>query len=184
MDMPLDSIDDPGHLYFITASIINWTPLFKEDKYAKVILDVLSFFRNKKEILLFAFVIMPSHVHLIIKPINIPIGKFLQSFGSLTAHKIIRILRDEKRSDILNTFHENRRDRRSNYSFWQEIFTENIFTQKFLEQKFEYLHQNPVPRAEDTISDRTSYSYSSAGYYDKGENPIIEIDDIRDYLMQ
>ena len=184
MSMPLDSFDEPGHLYFITASIICWMPLFKEDRFARVILDGLSFYRNKKEILLFGFVIMPSHIHIIIKPINIPIGKFLQSFGSLTAHKMVKMLRDEQRRDILGTFHENRRDRRSNYSFWQEIFTENIFTQKFLDQKLEYIHQNPISKAEDIIGNRTSYLYSSAGFYDKGENPIIEIDDIRDYLIQ
>ncbi len=182
--MPLDSFDDPHHLYFITASVIDWKPLFTEKKYAWVILDVFSFFRNKKEILLFAFVIMPSHIHAIIKPINIPIGKFLQSFGSLTAHKLIKMLRDDQRTDVLNTFHENRRDWRSNHSFWQEIFTENIFSQRFLEQKLEYIHQNPISKLNDSIENRSDFLFSSARFYDNGEIPIIEIDDISDYLMK
>jgi putative transposase len=181
--MPLDSYDEPGDSYFITASIINWIPLFDEDRYAQVILDGLSFFKAKKDILLFAFVIMPSHFHAIIKPVKLSIGKFLQSFGSLTAHKMIKMLQEDNRRDILDILHKNKRDKRSNYSFWQEIFTENIFTQKFLEQKLEYIHQNPVYTKEESFGDRSSYQYSSAGFYDQGAKPVIEIDDIRDYLI-
>ncbi len=180
--MPLDSFNDPGDLYFITASIINWIPLFKENRYMQVVLDSLSFFRNKHEIYLFAFVIMPSHIHLILKPIHLTIDEFLQSFGSFTAHQMINLLKEEKRSNILDVLHEQRRDKRSSFSIWQEFFTENIFTQKFLEQKLEYLHQNPIRETENSNVDRSDYLYSSAGFYDKGEKPIIEIDDIREHL--
>jgi hypothetical protein len=31
-------------------------------------------------------------------------------------------------------------------------------------------------------ADRANYKYSSAAFYDKGEKPIIEIDDIREFL--
>lgn len=180
--MPLDSFDDPSHFYFITASTIEWIPLFKEEKYAEIILDALSFFRNKKEILLFAFVLMPSHLHLIIKPKNISIGRFLQSFGSLTAHKIIKSLKQDGRKELLSTLHEKRRDLRSQYSLWQEIFSENIFTEKFLEQKMEYIHQNPIAQDMNHTLDRANFIYSSAAFYDKGEKTIIEIDDILEYL--
>jgi REP element-mobilizing transposase RayT len=135
--MPLDSLYDPSHLYFITASTIDWIPLFQEEKYAEIMLDALSFFRNKREVLLFAFVLMSSHLHMIVKPQNITIGRFLQSFGSLTAHKMIKLLKQDGRNDILYSFHEKRRDPRSQYSVWQEIFSENIFTDRFLQQKME-----------------------------------------------
>ncbi len=180
--MPFDSLENPDHLYFLTASIINWHHLFSNDRYAGVILDTFTFYRNKKELLIFAFVIMPSHFHAIIKPLQISIGNFLQSYGSFTAHKIIKMLKEERRSNDLEIFHKHRRDLRSNYSVWQEIFTENIFSEKFLEQKLEYIHQNPTIKDANSIEDRADFIYSSAGFYDYGEKPIIEIDDIRDYL--
>ena len=180
--MPFESLDDPDHLYFVTASIIKWNHLFFDEKYARVILDTFTFYRNKKELLIFAFVIMPSHFHAIIKPLNISIGKFLQSYGSFSVHKIIKMLKEESRTKDLGIFHKHRRDLRSNYSIWQEIFTENIFSEKFLEQKLEYIHQNPINKDVDSVVDRADFIYSSARYYDYGDKPIIEIDDIRDYL--
>jgi len=182
--MPLDSFDDSGHLYFITASVVEWYPLFDDERYTNVILDAFSVYRDRKDILLFAFVIMPSHIHFIAKPLKKTIGEFLQSFGSYTAHKLIGLLKEGKRMEVLSVLHEKRRDTRSNYSLWQELFTENIFTQKFLEQKLEYIHQNPVTKNAGAKDQRSDYLLSSAGYYDKGEKPIIAIDDIRDYLLK
>lgn len=180
--MPLDSFNDTSHLYFITASTIDRIALFSEEKYAAIILDALSFFKNKKEILLFAFVLMPSHLHIIVKPQKLSIGRFLQSFGSLTAHKMIKLLKQDGRNDILYSFHEKRRDPRSQYSVWQEIFSENIYSEKFLEQKMEYIHQNPTAQDLNPTSDRADFIYSSAAFYDKGKKTIIEIDDIREFL--
>lgn len=182
--MPLDSIDVPDHLYFITSSLINWTHLFTQHRYAKIILDAFTYYRNQKRLLLFAYVIMPSHFHAILKPIYEPIGKFIQSYGSFTAHKIIQVLKEDKLWDVLGIFHNNRRDLRSNYSVWQEIFTENIFSQSFLEQKINYIHQNPTSKELNSNKDRSNFIYSSAGYYDKGEKPIIELDDINVYLLK
>ncbi len=126
--MPLDSLDDISHLYFITATVIDWILLFQDEEYAWILLNSFSYFRTRKKILLFAFVIMPSHFHAILKPNDFSIGKFLQSYGSFTAHAIIRKLIQEQKNYVLSTFHEKRRDSHSNYSIWQEIHSENIFS--------------------------------------------------------
>jgi len=94
------------------------------------------------------------------------------------------VLKEDKLWDVLGIFHNNRRDLRSNYSVWQEIFTENIFSQSFLEQKINYIHQNPTSKELNSNKDRSNFIYSSAGYYDKGEKPIIELDDINVYLLK
>ena len=123
---------------------------------------------------------MPSHLHLILKPIDREIGKLLQTFGSYTAHAILKELQREKEVELLKFFHENRRDARHKHSIWQDIQAKNIYTQKVLLQKIEYIHQNPVVGGFG--ADRADYLYSSACFYDREEIPIIEIDDVRDFL--
>jgi hypothetical protein len=53
----------------------------------------------------------------------------------------------------------------------------------FLGQKMEYIHQNPVAKDWKLAKHRADYPYSSAGFYDYGRKPIIEITDINEWLM-
>jgi hypothetical protein len=66
---------------------------------------------------------------------------------------------------------------------WQAFHTENIFSEGVLNQKLEYVHSNPV-RKDETLLSRTEYQYSSASFYELGKQGMIEVDDIRDYLLR
>jgi putative transposase len=131
---------------------------------------------------LFAFALMPSHLHAIVKPHERSIGKLLDEFGSFTAHAILQQLRQDHESELLEFFSEQRRDRRHHHSLWQDIQAKNIYSSKFLIQKMEYIHNNPVNKDWSLVKDRAEYLYSSACYYDKDIKPIIAVDDIREYL--
>jgi len=174
---------DQEDLYFVTATISVWEKIFLEENYAKIIIDSLLWLRRNHNIMLFAFVLMPSHLHMIIKPIHLTIAQVLQQFGSFTAHQIIQLLKQEKRNEILDKFHIHRRDNQRNYSVWQDIQAKNIFSDKFLNQKLEYIHNNPINKEWNLINDRADYKYSSAGFYDKEIRPIIPIDDLREWLV-
>jgi len=133
---------------------------------------------------LFAFVIMPTHLHSIVLPLDRSIGKLMQNFGSFTAHAILKKLREDNRKELLEIFHNHRRDKSLEHSIWQDIQAKNIYSEKFLTQKMEYIHQNPVAKERKLAQERAAYKYSSACFYDEGEQPIIEIDDIREFLSQ
>jgi len=180
--MTFDSKHIPDHLYFITASIVGWKPLFSESGFAEIVLNSLAWLRQEKRISLYAFVLMSTHLHAILLPSDRPIGELLQNFGSFTAHKILEKLREENQIDLLNYFHAHRRDSSIEHSIWQDIQAKNIYIEKFLLQKMEYIHQNPVANELKLAQDRAAYRYSSACFYDEGRQPVIEIDDIRDLL--
>lgn len=180
--MTFHSIHDPTHLYFITASVVEWIPLFKYPKYTEIILNSLSWMQKEKRLLLFAFVIMPTHAHVIIKPEKETIGEVVQQFGSFTAHEILKKAREDGKTDWLKTFEQKKREPRHKHSIWQDIQAKNIFSMEVLEQKLEYLHQNPIAKDWKLAADRADYAYSSAGYYDYGRKPIIEITDINEWL--
>ena len=138
--------------------------------------------QKEKRLLLFAFVIMPTHAHILIKPENQTIGEAAQQFGSFTAHEILKKVREDGKTDWLKIFEKEKRDQRHKHSVWQDIQAKSIFSIEVLEQKLEYIHQNPIAKDWKLATDRADYIYSSAGYYDYGRKPVIEITDINEWL--
>jgi REP element-mobilizing transposase RayT len=177
------SFYDATHLYFITASFIDWKHIFLTPEYINIPLDSFVWLQQQKRILLFAFVIMPSHIHAIMKPVSNSIGTIVQQFGSFTAHEMLKKLREDNQNDLINLLQRKKRDSRHEHSLWQDIQAKNIYSMKFLQQKLEYIHQNPVAKEWKLVKDRGDYLYSSAGYYDYGRKPIIDITDINEWLM-
>ena len=180
--MTFPSFHDATHLYFITASITEWKHLFIAHGYALIPLNSLSWMQQQQRILVFAYVIMPSHLHAILKPVTGTIAEILQQFGSFTSHEILKKLQEQSQNDLLNLFQQKKRDRRHRHSIWQDIQAKNIYSMDFLQQKIEYIHQNPVAKEWKLVKDRADHLYSSAGYYDYGRTPVIEITDINMWL--
>ena len=180
--MTFPSFDDPTHLYFLTASIIEWKHLFITPEYISIPLNSFAWMQHQKRILLFAFVIMPSHLHAILKPVSDSIGAIVQQFGSFTAHEILKKLKAQNQQDLLDLFQQKKRDQRHAHSIWQDIQAKNIYSMEFLQQKMEYIHQNPVAKDWKLVEDRADYMYSSAGYYDYGRKPIIEVTNVNEWL--
>lgn len=142
----------------------------------------MDWLRQQSRMALYAFVLMPSHVHMILLPKDCTIGRLLNDFGSYTAHEILRQLRSDQRDELLNFFHQSRRDPRHQHSIWQDIQAKNLYSQDVLQQKMEYIHNNPTAKEWFLVEDRADYKYSSACYYDRGERPVIELDDVRDLI--
>ena len=175
---------DPTHLYFVTATIKGWKHLFIEPTYAGIVLDSLSWHRRNSRWSLFVFVVMPNHVHVIVRPLgDQTISTVLQSFGSYTAHTILDQLRQDGRADLLTFFAQREdRDASKKHQVWLPIEAKNVFSVGFLRQKVRYTHNNPINKHWHLVDDRADYGYSSACFYDRGERPIIEVDDVREWM--
>ena len=85
-----------GKLYFWTATLHNWQRLLEDNSAKQIILDSLSHLTVKGKICVYAFVIMPNHIHLIWQ-IHENNGKETSqaSFLKFTAHAFKRLLRDK-----------------------------------------------------------------------------------------
>jgi REP element-mobilizing transposase RayT len=53
------------HPHFFTATILKWQHLLDNDLFKDVIIRSLQFLVNEGSIVIYAFVIMPNHIHLI-----------------------------------------------------------------------------------------------------------------------
>lgn len=53
------------HPQFFTATILEWKLLIRDDAFKDIIIKSLSYLKNEGSIKVYAFVIMPNHIHLI-----------------------------------------------------------------------------------------------------------------------
>ena len=174
--------DKHKEYYFLTATLVEWVPLFKQPCYANIVINSLSFLRSKEEMALFAYVVMPTHLHAIISPGCIGIAQIKQAFGSFTAHAIAKELIKEHRETELAIFENAVLDNQSKHRIWQKIDSKPILTEYVLRQELEYLHNNPTRKKWNLVEDRADYLYSSASFYDLGKPGKIELDDVRSLL--
>jgi putative transposase len=65
---------EKGVIYFWTATINGWKHLMEKDTYKDIVLDALRYLSEAGKVDVFAFIIMPNHIHLIWR-VNEPNGK-------------------------------------------------------------------------------------------------------------
>jgi putative transposase len=54
-----------GEVYFWSNTVKDWKHLLKQEKYKQLIINCLKELVDKKLIAVYAFVIMPNHIHLV-----------------------------------------------------------------------------------------------------------------------
>ena len=148
---------------FFTATNLEWKKLLKPDKYKDIIIENLRFLVKEKRIILYAFVIMENHLHLIwqmqagIKPDDVQ-----RDFLKYTAQKIKKDLAANHPA-VLSRFKVKTKDRQ--YLFWERnALSIELSTEKVFQQKLNYFHNNPVMAGLCTLPEE--YRYSSASLYE------------------
>lgn len=64
--------------YFITSSIVDGYPVFSNRLAAEIILEALTFLKDQRNTVLYAYTIMENHVHMIVQSEDL--SKHLRSF--------------------------------------------------------------------------------------------------------
>lgn len=168
-----------GAIVFWTATVNNWMKLLYKDNYKDVIIKSLNTLSRKGKIDVFSFVIMPNHVHLILR-INELNGKETpqSSFLKYTAHEFKKMLILEE-DESLTAYKVEAKNKQ--YEFWKrDSLAIKVYSLKMAFQKLEYIHNNPMAKQWYLSDDPTEYLYSSAKYYETGEKNYSFLKDIRD----
>jgi REP element-mobilizing transposase RayT len=152
--------DDEYAPYFLTATVVNWLPLFNTPWVVDILLASLRFLQANGRITLYAFVIMENHLHLIAAARDL--SKEIANFKSYTARQIIDQYRDQGTTHILHQLARHKQDR--THQFWQEgSHPQRIQGVPMMQQKIAYIHTNPVKRG--WVDDPIHWRYSSARNY-------------------
>lgn len=127
---------------------------------------------TEKRAKIYSFVIMPNHIHLIwqvsdrYKPQQVQ-----QSFLKYTAQQIKFDLQ-KNNPQLLEQFRVNAADRE--YQFWERnALSIDLFSEKVFDQKFDYIHNNPIQEKWKLAVYPEDYRWSPAMFY------LTGIDDFR-----
>ncbi|MEW5846677.1 MAG: transposase [Bacteroidota bacterium] len=165
-----------GYSYFITITLIEWQKLFNIPHYANIIIDSIRYSQKCKGLELFGYVIMPSHLHLIVRTDMLPLGEVIRDFKKFTAVRIAdELCKDLERRPILDVFAiaAKRIKRNKNYKVWQDGYhPEAITSNQLFYQKLKYIHHNPVKAGLVELPEQ--HPYSSARNY-AGLDYVLEI---------
>jgi REP element-mobilizing transposase RayT len=161
---------------FYTATILDWKKLIKPEKYKLILVESLQFLVKENRVVLYGYVIMDNHIHLIWKPTPLYSLKHTQlSFMKFTSQRIKRDL-EKNHKNVLEHFLVDSKDR--NYQFWKRSsLCVNLYSNDIIEQKLKYIHENPVKaRLSDAPED---YRFSSASFYNEEGDEFGFISDFR-----
>lgn len=172
-------VKDSDGIYFMTFTLTGWVDLFIRNAYRDCIIDSLTYCIKEKGLTLYAYVIMTSHIHLIVSSksgYDLPATiRDLKKFTSKKLIKLINEIPESRREWLLNkfSFEANRTSRGDKYIVWKEGYhAKQIVTNYFLDQKRDYIHNNPVVAG--FVSLPEDYLYSSARSY-AGEVGLINV---------
>ena len=163
-------IRNPEGIYFTTLTIVYWIDLFERVELKHLIVDALKFYQKQKGLIIHAWCLMSSHLHLIISSSNsYNLSDFFRDYKKYTSREIIQIINNinESRKDwLLDAFYKAGKDlkRIKNYKVWQDgNQPKELITNWFIDQKLDYVHNNPVTA--EIVDEPHYYLYSSARDY-------------------
>ncbi len=163
--------------YFCTITVLDWLPVLIEARYIDPIIESLRFCQQHKALEVFAFVVMPNHLHLIAAAGEHlhPIMRDLKRFTSRTIHDR---LREDGRGTCLAWLEaatQRARRLRSELGLWQDGFhPQALYSANVFEQKLNYLHDNPVRKG--LVQRADDWWYSSASFYNRRKDVCMEVD--------
>lgn len=140
--------NNPEGIYFVTSTIVYWIDLFTGKGYIHIIIDTLKKYQEKRNLIIHAYCIMPSHLHLIISSKN-----STESLGG--------IMRDFKKL--------------SNKRILEEIININESRKDWLLRAFQNSGKNNAVEAE-IVEETVDYKYSSAKEYASLKRGLLDIE--------
>ena len=153
--------------YFITLTVVGWIDIFTRKCYCDVVIDSWKYCMEQKGLEIFAYVIMPSHIHMVARSLNGDLNKILRDSKSFTSKKILGLIEqmpgESRREWLLYMFKYFAKYQKQNetYSFWQKTnHPIELDYPGIINQKMEYIHNNPVEAG--YVTNPQSWYYSSA----------------------
>ncbi|RPI18709.1 MAG: transposase [Ignavibacteriae bacterium] len=165
---------DKDGLYFVTSSIVNWIPIFNNEKYLNILFESIKFSQIVKGLNVFAYVFLFDHFHMIVTASDVK--SIMQAIKGFTAREIIKELKKSCEDGILKSLQMNKKNHKvkSDYQVWQESYHPEIITSDYMfKQKVDYIHFNPVKHG--YVKEPEDWKYSSYGYYYCDKESIIDI---------
>lgn len=161
--------------YYITFTCFRWINLFEITNFYDFIYQWFEIL-TKFQVYNCGYVIMPNHIHLLVYTQNSEraINNIIGTGKRFMAYEIVKRLENYKRTDLLlkmaGAVTKSERKRNKKHEVFQDsLDCKEVITEKFIRQKLNYIHKNPVSGKWKLADHYLDYEYSSARFYDLGE---------------
>ena len=173
-------IRDQDRVYFLTFQVVGWADVFSRKVYRNIIINSLNYSRENKNLILYAYVIMTNHVHVVMQSSNGNLSGHLRDFKKFTSKQILHDVntnKEESRKEWLNLvfkYHAKYNKRTNGIQLWtHENHAVELSNNKMIDSRIDYIHENPVKAG--WVEKPEDYLYSSARNY-LGLSALLEID--------
>ncbi len=147
-----------GACFFVTSTFKDWRQLGHKEGFFEALAGSLQFCLGKYEAKMLGYVLMPSHIHLVLLIRGAQLSNFMRGFKKYVAQKIAADLKLGRGG------------------LWMPRFDRlAIYSDKVLRTKLNYMHFNPVKN--QLVAKPEDWTWSSAGDYildRKGPMPIFK----------
>ena len=135
-----------GECFFVTTSFHEHRRYGDVEGAYEALADSLNFYTHKYEVRLVAYVLMPTHIHLLIAIEGSHLSGFMRDFKKFIAQEAFGAIGLK------------------GHKVWQSRFDRVvIYSEKVFRQKLDYIHRNPVTAG--IVDHAEAWSWSSASDY-------------------
>jgi len=155
-----------GELHYITCSCYQRKPWLDTGERRDLFLEILENVRQQHRFVVFGYVVMPEHFHLLMSEPQI--GNPSTAMQSVKQRYAQRVIQRRRRRD--------RSSEGGPMPVWQPRFYDfNLWTEHKRIEKLRYMHRNPVKRG--LVQEPEQWLWSSFRYYKYGEVGPVRIND-------
>ena len=168
------SRDNPA--YFITSVAHNRLPIFQKDQIKDIVASAFDEARRSGGILVFGYVIMPDHTHLLTDSAR-EINEVLRFLNGISAKRVIDYLKASGFDSSLEKLRIQERENRHKHSVYEHhsnairITGEDAFM-----EKVNYIHLNPVKEKLAEHPDEYKYSSARQWHHREWDNEPLIVD--------
>lgn len=136
------SKDSP--VYYVTSVTNNRLPVFQTVRLKELVCRALQEARASAGLLLFAYVVMPDHLHALVGSQRKP-SEVLRYVNGIAGRRVIDFLKEAGYESSLAKLRRSAGPRQHQYSLWDHHpNVKLVTTETVLREKANYIHQNPV----------------------------------------
>jgi len=169
--------NEPGHAHYLTYSCKDRLPLLSKDRTRNWGIDAIRTARTRHAFHLYAYVLMPEHVHLALRPRrrDDDVSRILYDLKRPVAVKAKRWLQQTGGAEWLRRL-SARHGPRKVFHFWQPGggFDKNVWQDRAISEIIDYIHANPVRRS--LVEKPTDWPWSSARYWAGIDGALLAMD--------
>jgi len=175
-------ISDQFATYFVTFTTVGWIDLFTRKECQDIIISSLNYCQSEKGLTIHAYVIMSSHLHLIVtaNPDSDGLSNIIRDFKGYTSKQLITwTLQSQKESrrdwlEVVYEYHAKYNSNNKHFQVWkQDNHPMVCLHPRFTRQKLDYLHLNPVVAG--LVVNPEDFRLSSARNYAGLNNTILPV---------